>query len=59
MRCSSGVICNVIGEMSEALKRRIRDLEFDELLHLKIDKLDNRALVFFCLSCVVENPLRI
>jgi hypothetical protein len=47
MRCSSGVICNVIGEMSEALKRRIRDLEFDELLHLKIDKLDNRALVFF------------
>jgi hypothetical protein len=53
MRCSSGVICNVIGEMSEALKRRIRDLEFDELLHLKIDKLDNRALVFFFVSAVL------
>jgi hypothetical protein len=48
MMCSPGVIFNVIGEMSEALKGRIRDLGFGELLHLKIDKLDDRALCFFC-----------
>jgi hypothetical protein len=59
MRCLPGVICNVIGEMSEALKGRIRDLGFGKLLHLKIDKLDDRALAFFLLTCVVENPLRI
>jgi hypothetical protein len=34
-------------------------LGFGELLHLKIDKLDDRALGFFLLSYVVENPLRI
>jgi hypothetical protein len=28
MRCSPDVIFNVIGEMFEALKRRIRDLGF-------------------------------
>jgi hypothetical protein len=49
----------VIGEMFEALKRRIQDLGFGELLHSKIDKLDDRALDFFLLSCVVENSLRI
>jgi hypothetical protein len=59
MRCSPGVIFNVIGEMFEALNGRIQDLSFGELLHLKIDKLDNRALGFFLLSCVVEYPLRI
>jgi hypothetical protein len=59
MRCSPGVIFNVIGEMFEALKGRIWDLGFGELLHLKIDKLDDRALGFFLLSCVVENPQRI
>jgi hypothetical protein len=48
MRCSPGVICNVIGEMSEALKGRFRELGFGELLLLKIDKLDDRHLVFFC-----------
>jgi hypothetical protein len=48
MRCSPDVIFNVIGEMSEVLKRRIRDLGFGELLHLKIDKLNNRALGFLC-----------
>jgi hypothetical protein len=47
MRCSLGVIFNVIGEMSESLKQRIQDLGFRELLHLKIDKLNDRALVFF------------
>jgi hypothetical protein len=47
MRCSTGVICNVIGEISEALKERIRDLGFGELLHMKIDKLDDKALAFF------------
>jgi hypothetical protein len=45
--------------MSEALKGMVRDLGFGELLHMKIDKLDNRALAFFLLTCVVENPLRI
>jgi hypothetical protein len=59
MRCSPGVIFNVIGEMYDAMKGRILDLGFGELLHLKIDKLDDRALGFFLLSCVVENPLRI
>jgi hypothetical protein len=59
MRCSPGVICNVIGEMSKALKGRIRDLGFGELLHMKIDKLDDRAFALFLVSCVVENPLRI
>jgi hypothetical protein len=59
MRCSPGVICNVIGEMSEALKGRIRELGFGELLHLKNDKLDDRAHGIFLLSCVEENPLRI
>jgi hypothetical protein len=34
-------------------------LGFGELLHLKIDKLDDRALCFFLLNCVVDNPLRI
>jgi hypothetical protein len=48
MRCSSGVICNVIGEMSEALKGRIQELGFGERLHLKIDKLDDRKLCLFC-----------
>jgi hypothetical protein len=47
MRCSPGVIFNVIGEMSEAMKGRIQYLGFWVLLHLKIDKLDDRALVFF------------
>jgi hypothetical protein len=47
MRCLPGVIFNVIGEMSEALKRRIQDLGFGELLQLKIDRLDDRALIFF------------
>jgi hypothetical protein len=59
MMFSSGVIFNVIGKMSEALKGRVRDLGFGELLHLKIDKLDDRAPGFFLLSCVVENPDRI
>jgi hypothetical protein len=48
MRCSLGVMFNVIGEMSGVLKGRIRDLGFEELLHLKIDKLDDRTLYFFC-----------
>jgi hypothetical protein len=56
MRCSPGVICNVIGEMFEALKGRIQELGFGELLLLKID---NRTLGLFLLSCVEENPLRI
>jgi hypothetical protein len=59
MRCSLGVILNVIGEMSEALKGRIQDLGFGELLQLKIDKLNDTTLGFFLLSCVAENPLRI
>jgi hypothetical protein len=59
MRCSLGVICNVIGEMSEALKGRIRELGFRELLHLKIDKLNDRTFGLFLLSCVEENPLGI
>jgi hypothetical protein len=59
MRSSPGVICNVIGEISEALKGRIRELGFGELLLLKIDKLDDRTLGLFLLSCVEENPLRI
>jgi hypothetical protein len=59
MRCSLGVILNVIGEMSEALKGRIQDLGFGELLQLKIDKLNDKSLGFFLLSCVAENPLRI
>jgi hypothetical protein len=59
MRCSPGVIFNVTGEMSEALKWRIQELSFGELLKLKIDKPDDRALGFFLLSCVEENPLRI
>jgi hypothetical protein len=59
MRCSPGVICNVIGEMCEALKGRIRELGFGELLLLKIDKLDDRTLGLFLLSYIEENPLRI
>jgi hypothetical protein len=59
IRCSPGVIFNVIGEMSEALKGRVRDLGLWELLHLKIDKLDDRVLGYFLLSYVVEIPLRI
>jgi hypothetical protein len=59
MRCSPSVICNVIGDISEALKGRIRELGFGELLVLKIDKLDDRTLGLFLLSCVEENPLRI
>jgi hypothetical protein len=59
MRCSPGVIYNVVGEMFEALKGRIRELGFGELLHLKIDKLDGRTVGLFLLSCVKENPLRI
>jgi hypothetical protein len=47
MRCSLGVICNVIGEISEALKGRIQELGFGELLLLKIDKLDDRTLGLF------------
>jgi hypothetical protein len=50
MRCSLGVICNMIGEKSETLKGRIQELGFGELLHLKIDKLDNRTLKIFLLS---------
>jgi hypothetical protein len=34
-------------------------LGFGELLQLKIDKLDDRALGFFLLSCAAKNPLRI
>jgi hypothetical protein len=45
--------------MFEAMKGRIKDLGFGELVHLKIDKLDDIALGFFLLSCVVENPLGI
>jgi hypothetical protein len=59
MRCSPDVICNVIGEMSKAMKGRIRELGFGELLLLKIDKLDDRTLGLFLLSCVEENSLRI
>jgi hypothetical protein len=59
MRCSPDVIYNVIGEMSEALKGRIQELGFGELLRLKIDKLDDRTLGLFLLSCVEENSLRI
>jgi hypothetical protein len=47
MRCSLGVICNVIGEISEALKGRIQELGFGELLLLKIDKIDDRTLGLF------------
>jgi hypothetical protein len=47
MRCSLGVICNVIGVISEALKGRIQELGFGELLLLKIDKLDDRTLGLF------------
>jgi hypothetical protein len=47
MKCSLGVIFIVIGEMSEVLKGGIQDLTFGELLQLKIDKLDDRALGFF------------
>jgi hypothetical protein len=43
MRCSP----SVIGEMFEAQKGRIQVLGFVELLQLKIDKLDDRALGFF------------
>jgi hypothetical protein len=50
MRCFPGVIFNVISEISEAMKGRIRDLGFVEFLYLKIDKLDDRALCFFCLA---------
>jgi hypothetical protein len=45
--------------MFEAQKGRIQVLGFVELLQLKIDKLDDRALGFFLLSCVAQNPLRI
>jgi hypothetical protein len=45
--------------MSEAMKGRIRELGFGELLLLKIDKLDDRTLSLFLLSCVEENPMRI
>jgi hypothetical protein len=38
----------VIGEMFEALKGRIQELGFGELLLLKIDKLDDRTLGLFC-----------
>jgi hypothetical protein len=47
MRCPPGVIFNVIGKMSEALKGRIQYLGFGKLLHLKIDKLNDRVLGFF------------
>jgi hypothetical protein len=59
MRCSPGVIFNVIGEMSEALNGRIQDFGFGELLHLKIDKFDDTSFGFFLLSYVLDNPLRI
>jgi hypothetical protein len=59
MRCYPSVICNVIGEMSEDLKGRIRELGFGELLHLKIDKLHDKTLGLFLLGCVVDNPQRI
>jgi hypothetical protein len=52
MRCSPGVIFNVTGEMYEALKGRIRDLGFVELLQLKIDKFDEKVLCLF-LSAVL------
>jgi hypothetical protein len=45
--------------MSEAMKGRIRELGFRELLLLKIGKLDDRTLGLFLLSCVEENPMRI
>jgi hypothetical protein len=53
MRCSPGVIFNVIGKMSKALKGRIQDLGFGELLQMKIDKLDDRALGFFFSSAML------
>jgi hypothetical protein len=59
MRCSPSVFCNVIGEMSKTLKQRIRDLGFRQLLHLKIDKLDDSVLALFLVSCVVENSIHI
>jgi hypothetical protein len=59
MRCSPGVILNVIGEMSEALKGRVQDLGFEELLHLEIDKLNDGALGFFSPELCCKNPLRI
>jgi hypothetical protein len=45
--------------MSEALKGRIWELGYGELLHLKIEKHDDRTLSHFLLSYVEENPLRI
>jgi hypothetical protein len=57
MRCSLGVIINVIGEMSEALKGRNRDFGFGELLHLKIDKLDDRALCLAIGRCRSQQKL--
>ena len=59
MRCSPGVICNIIGKMSENMKRRIRDLGFGQLLNMKIDKLEDRALAMFLVRSVKEDPLRI
>jgi hypothetical protein len=51
MRCCPGVIFNVIGEMSEALKGRIQDLGFGELLHLKIDSSMTEHFVFSTQLC--------
>jgi hypothetical protein len=59
MRCSSSVIYNIIGEMSETLKLRIRDLGFGQLLHFKIDKIEDIALAMFLANYVKEDPLRI
>jgi hypothetical protein len=40
--------------MSDALKGRIRDLGFGELLHPRIDKLDDRAFGFFSQLCYIK-----
>ena len=57
MRCSPGVICNIIGEMSENLKGRIRDLGFGQLLNMKLEKLEDRVLAMFLARSVKEDPL--
>ena len=59
MRCSPSVVREVIQDMPENLKQRIRDLGFGELLHFKIDKLEDRVLGMFLMSNIKDNPLRI
>jgi hypothetical protein len=59
MRCSPGIVRNIINEMSDQMKRRIEDAGFMFLLGMNIDKLEDIVFNKFLMDNIREDLLRI